>query len=73
MSEFDGPIMVTLVQNNDALRAQNAKLVAALEELRDYAASVWFDEAVATDEERELMSRARAALAAARQLQGSGE
>lgn len=45
----------------------HADLIAALTELRDYAASVWFDfdEASATDEERELLQRARAALAKA--------
>ena len=45
-----------------ALRARVAKLEAALKQLHDYAASVWFDEARTSDEEIELMANARAAL-----------
>ena len=35
--------------------------IPALEKLRNYAASVWFDESTATDEERNIMDAARAA------------
>ena len=79
MSEFDGPIMATLVQNNDALRAQNAKLVAALVEIAKQklvSEMADVDEAVHADFEggyEECISRSRAALAAARRPQGSGE
>jgi hypothetical protein len=40
-----------------------AGLKQSLADLRLYAASVWFDETTATDEEHEMMRRARAALA----------
>jgi chromosome segregation ATPase len=41
---------------------QLAETRAALEQLLNYAVSVWFDEADAVDEEREEMQRARDAL-----------
>jgi hypothetical protein len=41
------------------LRAKLEEAGKALERLRAYAASVWFDEATASDEEHELMRRAR--------------
>jgi hypothetical protein len=51
-------------QKNIALReaAEIERLRAALTDLVEYAASVWFDEAGATNEEYELMARARSAL-----------
>jgi ABC-type transporter Mla subunit MlaD len=44
------------------LERQLANTRAALERLLNYAASVWFDEADAVDEEREEMQHARDAL-----------
>jgi hypothetical protein len=46
----------------DETECQLAAVHAALERLRAYAASVWFDEADASDEEKEVMEHARDAL-----------
>ena len=42
----------------EAAEAERDEAVKALEALRSFAASVWFDEATATDEEREAMEAA---------------
>jgi hypothetical protein len=61
-AEIDWPVLATLAKENDSLRARVSNLEVALGDLRNYAASVWFDEANATDEEHELMGRSRIAL-----------
>jgi hypothetical protein len=45
MNKFDGPIMATLVQNNDALRARVAKLEKALKKFKTDMCEGWCDEA----------------------------
>jgi len=58
------PDETTRLRNElDRALAKIARMREALGEFREYAESVWFDEARATDEERLLMQRARAALA----------
>ena len=49
MSEFDGPIMATLVQNNAALRAKNAELVAERDAAREYGVQARLREKAAED------------------------
>jgi ubiquinone biosynthesis protein UbiJ len=67
------PLNECYVRNTDEVAAEILVLFASklstkeavrasLAELRDYAASVWFDEASALDEEREIMARAAEAL-----------
>jgi hypothetical protein len=66
MDYIDAEDLDAMARHANALsehyRAKIERLRAALTELRSYAASVWFDEANASDEEREIMDRARIAL-----------
>lgn len=50
-------------RERDAAEASLREAVEVMRDLRSYAASVAFDEATASDEERELMSRARIVIA----------
>ena len=49
LEEFDGPIMATLVQNNAALRAQNAELVAERDAAREHGVQARLREKAAED------------------------
>lgn len=59
------PALITEVTRLRAAIERKDTAVMAAAALREYAASVWFDEARATDEEHELMGNAKRSITAA--------
>lgn len=68
VADAAGRAVATIHGYDDEARAAASAIAAApalleaLKSLHSYAASVWFDEATATDEEREIMRQTRIAL-----------
>lgn len=64
VARYETDVAAAEIEGRNAAEAALEKAREALRDLRSYAASVWFDEADASDEERQIMDHARAALAA---------